>query len=123
MAVDITAPAPGILLIDAGADFHHGPQSLLACWIEIGNYYFNGFFFVWSGATIDGSVRYSELNGGGGDNGEEDCSTEIGINVAAGTHTLRFFTNALSGVTIGSGAMTVLWVPYDGDGGVPIPLP
>ncbi len=116
MTVAITAPAPGILLIDAGADFFAGPDTSVKCWIEIGS-----SFITWTGVVIAGSERFSELDASA--NSEEDCSTEVGINVAAGTHELQFFTEAAIGVSIADGAMTVLWVPYDGDGGVPIPLP
>ena len=114
----IVAPAPGVLLIDAGADFYIGPDTGIKCWIEIG-YYSIFPFFIWFGNVVPGSYRYAELDNAA--NSEEDCSTEVGINVAAGSHTVRYYTDANAQVTILDGALTVLWVPFDNDGGIPIP--
>ena len=103
MSVAIVAPAARILLIDAGADFFVGPDAAMKCWVEIGTF---GLFFIWFGNTIPEFGAFFRTRRT--TNSEEDCSTGVGINVAAGTHTLRFYTDAATGVTILDGAMTVL---------------
>lgn len=116
LSTTITAPAAGTLLIDAGADFYRElPVSggdVYTCWIGID-----------STSILDlipGSKRVEELEDGTSSNAaEEDCTTEVGVDVAAGTYTVYFLAAIGSGTLIDHGALTVLWVPFDGDGSVP----
>ncbi|WKZ81696.1 MAG: cell wall-binding repeat-containing protein [Acidimicrobiia bacterium] len=101
LTLNIDAPSRGYLLIDAGADAYYGPALASRCWVAVD-----------SSAPVTGSVRYFTLNGSLADNGEEDCTTEVGEIVDAGTHVVTFRTNAAAGVKFSGGALTVLWVPF-----------
>ena len=104
LSVDIVAPAPGVLLISAGADLFDGSGGI-GCWIDLD-----------AVTTLSGSGRGSFQ---GTNNTEEDCATSVGVGVAAGNHTVEYRSIAPSGTSIGPGSLTVLWVPFDGNGAVP----
>ena len=105
LSTDITAPARGVLLINATVDAFAGPDPVFFCLIEV------------NGSTVTGSAMHAELDNAG--NSEEDCTTVAGLNVDAGTHTVTLRTNAGVSVSLEDGMLTVLWVPFDGTGNTP----
>ena len=116
LSTTITAPQDGMLLITAGADFARElPVSggdVFPCWIGINS--------TDIGDAETGSFRISNVEDGSGDNAfEQNCNTQVGVNVTAGTYTVYYMASIGSGTIIGEGALTVLWVPFNGNGQVP----
>lgn len=105
LTVDIEAPAPGVLFITAGGDYDSAEVATFACWITVG------------GAETTGSRRTIDLVTG---NFEEDCTTQVSIDVPAGSHTVAFRTDADIVATIGQASLSVLWVPFNANGAIPI---
>jgi hypothetical protein len=106
LSVDIVAPAPGVLLISAGAHFYIDGFTGVSfgCWIDLD-----------AVTTLSGSSRGSHDN----DNSQGHCATSVGVGIAPGNHTVEFRSSSPSGIDIGPGSLTVLWVPFDGNGAVP----
>ena len=103
----IVAPENGILVIDAGADFSYDSSAaVVSCWITLDG----------DSNPIDGSLRFTDLDSV---NPQEDCSTQVAIGVAPGTHTVRFRVNQDSDVFIGEGSLSVIWIPFGGYGQIP----
>lgn len=116
LSTSITAPADGTLIINAGADFYRqlpvSGSDVVTCWIGIDTTSIL--------ALEPGSKRVIDVEDGTGDNAaEQDCITQIAVDVAAGSHTVYFLAAIGSGTLIDQGALTVLWVPFDGNGAVP----
>jgi hypothetical protein len=102
----IFVSAPGLLIINGGADFDGAIDPSL-CWITLSK---DAGPFV----KVPGSGRsYAPSS---------DCSTEAGWRVDAGEYAVALRT-ATAGGTIGERALTVIWVPFDLDGAVPTPEP
>lgn len=102
--VSIIAPAPGLLVINGGADFDSVADPA-TCWLTLS---LDGDPFV----KVPGSGRLYDAG--------SDCSTEAGWRVDAGHHAVALRT-ATSGGTIGERSLTVIWVPFDLAGAVPVP--
>lgn len=106
LSVDIEAPAPGVLVINGGGRFSTATTGTANCLIRV------------NGALVFGTVRTSRL---GTDNKQVVCTTETGIDVAAGTHTVEYVGQFESSVSTNRRNLTVLWVPFDGTGAAPSP--
>jgi hypothetical protein len=106
LSVVIEAPAAGVLFITAGGDYDSAETSTFSCWITLG------------GAEATGSLRTITLVAG---NLDEDCTTEVSIDVGPGSHTVAFRTNADIVATIGQASLSVMWVPFGGTGAIPVP--
>ena len=103
----IVAPANGILVISAGADFFYDSSTaVVSCWITLDG----------DSNKIDGSLRFAEVSSG---NPQEDCSTEVAVAVAPGNHSVVFRVNQDANVDIGEGALNVEWIPFGGHGEIP----
>ncbi len=110
-STQITAPAPGFLVIDAGADVRNleSQSEVFSCLIEVDS----GPFFE--------SARNLELNGAEGVNSDEDCSTNAVVPVSAGQHTVEL---AATGVTepdtlFQFTTLSAIYVPFGADGSPP----
>lgn len=109
MLVSIEAPDYGYLVIDGGADFRYDTSSaIVSCWIWVDD---NSSYLI-------GSLRFTDLDTA---NSEEDCSTQVTAPIEPGVHTVAFRANQDANVTIGEGALNVLWVPFGSFGGTPAP--
>jgi hypothetical protein len=110
LSTEITAPAPGILLISGGIEAFVGSNTNnYDCLLEV------------DGGEVPGTDRVSEVNTGGV-NSEEDCSTTGAIAIDAGTYTIDLEVigvGATTNLTLAS--VWVLWVPLDGTGAIPAP--
>jgi hypothetical protein len=107
---NITAPAPGFLVIDAGSDLFNPIQfDVVRCGIEVDN------------ATAPGSERFMELNAPQSVNQEEDCSTNTVVPVSAGQHKIDLQASLVdSPNTIWEDtALSAIYVPFGGAGAPP----
>jgi len=111
LSTEITAPAPGILLLSGGVDaLDDTAITNYTCTLEIDD------------ATVKGTIMVSRIDGGTGFNTGEDCTTSGAVLVDAGTYTIDFEVELVAATTGHNDAsMWVLWVPLDGTGAVPIP--
>ena len=108
LSTEITAPAPGIILTNAGIDAWNGPDEFYRCRVLLND------------ALIPGSQMDSELDGQGSSNSEENCSNGGGVAVEAGTDTITLDVSSVDTGTDFAGAFVwALWVPYDGMGETP----
>lgn len=106
LTTTITAPTNGILVISAGADTFRGTNdAVLQCWIERNS------------TIVTGSIRFVTLTT---NVTSADCHTEVAIAVAPGEHVVEFVTHQDSDVSADDGALTVTWIPFAGDGSVPV---
>jgi hypothetical protein len=105
----VQAPAPGILVINAGADYvYDAGAAIVQCWVTMdGDLPAN---------EVSGSRRFFDLDS---TSTEDNCSTQTAINVDAGQHMLKLRTFQDADVTITNGAITVIWIPFNGYGAVP----
>lgn len=104
LEVEITAPAPGVILAHGSVDAYAGPDEY-SCHLYL------------DGAVVQGSGMASELNNQ--DNSEENCTTGGGVAVDAGTHTVTLNLLANDDVATFHQYLWALWVPFDGSGSVP----
>ncbi|MGA7096753.1 MAG: S-layer homology domain-containing protein, partial [Acidimicrobiia bacterium] len=110
--VEIVAPAPGTLVLDGSIDaWNHSEVGPAFC------------LFVVDGIGLNTSQRWIQIDGGTGTNEEENCSTNDGVVVGKGTHqvSLRFDTVNPGTTGITGTSLTVMWVPFDGNGDSPTP--
>jgi hypothetical protein len=109
VSTTIEAPTSGFLVINAGADvFNYSANDFVDCLVEVNE-------------TIQGTSRRSiELNATDQVNREENCSTQVTVQVAAGTHKVDFEG---AGVAVGTGfdeaVLQVTFIPFGGDGTQP----
>lgn len=116
----ITAPRPGLLLINGGVDTglsnDGAPVDYYNCKLTV------------NGIAVPGSERWAHLHMPDSQtevvNGSEDCTTEGAKAVGAGTHTVAFRVDSLdtaaSSVLV-EASVWVIWVPFDGNGNSPTP--
>jgi len=120
--VDITAPVDGTLLMwgstDAGLFGISGDGDLFGC----------GLLVDTAGGAADqevpGSIRNSLVSDtrlGDTSNRSENCATSGALDIAAGTHTIRFRitdrSTSVEGVAyFNDASLQVLFVPFDGGG-------
>lgn len=110
LALTIEAPAPGILIVNAGADFLATSGTLgVNCWIDVG------------AATVPGSSRELDLDSTNIADGI--CTTQAALIVDDGTHTVEFEAQYFTTGSAYSRTLTAVWYPFDGEGAVPIPVP
>lgn len=109
-SVDITAPAAGTLIIDAGVDLlpQAAENTTFFCLVEL------------DGTEVPGSFRAGFMGLGADSDTDGDCSTEAAINVAAGTYSLEFLLRADS-ANMRDRSLIVQWVPFNGAGAIPTP--
>lgn len=118
LPVEITAPAPGMLIVSATVDAVRGSggagTNSYHCRLDRSN-----------GATIPGTRMVSQVTRP--DNAHEDCTTTGAMAVDAGTHTINFAVSfdvpggdfAAVGGEVHDASVWALWVPYDGTGAIP----
>lgn len=110
LPVEITAPAPGVVLTHGTVDGYAGPDALYRCAIHL------------NGDAIPGSRMDARLDGD--TNYEENCTTGGGIAVEAGTHTFALDVSLIDEDTsLYRAYVWAMWVPFDGAGEVPTPTP
>lgn len=109
LSVDITAPTAGTLMVNAGVDLlpQAASTDTFDCRIIVND------------DDVPGSSRAGLMNSIDGDT-DGGCSTEIAIDVSAGTYTVDFWLRA-GNSDMRDRALTVMWVPFDGMGAVPNP--
>jgi hypothetical protein len=107
MTATITAPARGMLVISASADTWGLSTfpNIFRCEISVGD------------TALAHSRRDMTFESAGTD--EQNCATDAFMAVNPGTHTVRFRANLADDGFMGDGAMTVIWLPFDGVGQVP----
>ena len=101
--VTIEAPARGILIGEAGGDTYGG-TGLQKCYLR-----------------IDGSDDLEVDANGWVDHDQDsdaDCTARATVVVDAGTHTVDLW---FIGDATNDGILTVMWIPFDGEGAVPTP--
>lgn len=117
LKVTIKAPGAGVLQISAAGDSgarYLDTWSQFSCWIAV------------DGKKLVGSEQWILVAAGSGDpweaaNWNENCVTVAAATVTKGTYTVNFRTNAHSTYTeFFAGTLSVLWVPFDGTGAVPM---
>ena len=109
LPVEVTAPAPGVLIAGGGVDTWN-LASFVAyhCMLTV------------DGDRIPGTRRGTDLDGHQAANHGEDCTTSGAAAVDAGTYNVAFETTEINSDTILEGASVwVLWVPFDATGAVP----
>lgn len=109
LPVEVTAPAPGVLIAGGGVDTWN-LASFVAyhCMLTV------------DGDRIPGTRRGTDLDGHQVANHGEDCTTSGAAAVDAGTYDVAFETTEINSDTILEGASVwVLWVPFDATGAVP----
>ncbi len=81
-----------------------------------------------TGFIVSGSTRVSRVNWQGvdgptdrTDNSQENCATDAVQVVAAGQHTVAFRVSGRNTAAFHSGTVWAIWVPFDGNGNVPVP--
>lgn len=101
----ITAPIDGFLVITASSDVF-GAANTLVCGIQVDTDY------------VLSAERVFVLSAG---NTEVDCSTSTVVPVTAGDHTIKFLQPFAvpTGVFYDESALSVLFVPFDGQGNAP----
>lgn len=104
LEVEITAPAPGVILANGSVDAYAGPDEY-SCHLYL------------DGSVVRGSGMASELDNQ--DNSEENCTTGGGVAVDAGTHTVTLNLLTNENVATFHQYLWALWVPFDGSGSVP----
>ena len=105
----IDAPDVGVLVINAGADFGYiASGAVVSCWIWLDE----------NTNIVAGSLRFTDLDS---TNSGEDCSTQTAVAVDPGIHTVAFRINQDANVSIGAGAITVIWIPFAAFGQLPVP--
>lgn len=112
--VSIKAPKNGYLVITASTDGYlsTGSSGYANCWIEL------------DGTELSSSERSQEYyDTGSNENDESDCATNVGWPVKAGKHSVRFKGDPTTGVIYDESSLTVQFVPFNGAGLVPTPLP
>jgi hypothetical protein len=111
LSVDITAPAAGTLIINAGVDLlpQPGETDTFDCRIELDDDDVPGSFRA---GLMAGSVADDDTDGA--------CQTEVAIDVAAGAYTVDFLLRAGS-ANMRDRTLIVQWVPFNGAGAIPTP--
>jgi hypothetical protein len=111
-SVKITAPRNGYLFAVASSDVFNGTaNNAPICFITL------------DGTTLSSTVRNIELNGTTGVNTEENCNTDGSWPVAQGRHTVAFAASGVAATTtFDEATLEVLFVPFNGRGGVPAPV-
>ncbi len=99
--VTIEAPAPGILISEAGGDTFEG-TGLQKCYIRI------------DGARQDAGNGWVDHTQGD----DQDCTARATVVVDKGPHTVDLW---FEGDAKNEGTLTVMWIPFDGTGAVPTP--
>ena len=113
LTVEVEAPTPGMLLMEASVDVFGVTHDAFNCVLSLDGAWVTG---TWRSIVVHDRTGFGEV-----DNGSENCATDGGTTVTAGTHTIAFEINALDAVTTGLGeaALWALFVPFDGSGVVP----
>ncbi len=111
LPTNITAPAPGILLLSGGVDVVNTVNDhKYQCELELDNQH------------VDGSLRIMHLDGATGSSQEEDCATSSALVVDAGDYIVDLEVRFVDEASILSEAsIWVLWVPLDAVGSIPTP--
>ena len=108
----VTAPKPGILIMSGSIDASGSTDDWYSCNLTV-----NGTF-------VTGTGRVARVNNEGGDhtdNSEEDCATDGGWAVDAGTHNVALHIGDRNTALLLGASVWVIWVPFDGNGNVPSP--
>lgn len=106
---NITAPAPGFLVITAGSDLFNFDQfDKVTCFIEV------------DGTQAPGSEMIIDLNGDAEVNEEEDCSTNAVVAVSAGQHAVDLEADVgRPGTKFDQTALSAIYVPFGSTGAPP----
>lgn len=99
-AAIIEAPAPGMLFMSGGASFDETTSSIIC-----------GFDLNDEGVGVMRVVGAAFAS---------SCTADASVYVGAGVHTVEFGVIAEAGVGWGSGSISVIWIPFDGFGAVPV---
>jgi len=103
----IEAPGPGFLVISASADVFGLNSDVIVCKIQVND------------ADIAASARAIELDTP--NNSEDDCATDaVYTMIFGGTQTVDLeFVSMIAGNTVDEAVLTVLYVPFNGEGNQP----
>ena len=108
ISTSITAPENGTLVVTASSDVYGGPDTD-TCTITL------------DGTQLNAADRTFKLTT---DNSEGNCNTDIAWPVGAGLHTLALVaTNPATGVTYDESTIEVTFIPFNGSGQLPTPVP
>lgn len=112
--LSIRAPKTGYLVVTASTDgfLQTGTSGYANCWIEL-----DGTELT----STERSQRYYDT--GANENDESDCATNVGWPVKAGKHSVHFVGDPDTGVIYDESTLTVQFVPFNGAGAVPKPIP
>ena len=112
--VGIKAPKAGYLIVTASTDGYlsTGTTGYANCWIEL------------DGSKLTSTERSQNYyDSGAGENTEQDCATNVAWPVKAGKHSVHFVGDPETGVIYDESTLTVQFVPFNGAGAVPKPVP
>jgi hypothetical protein len=106
----ITAPTPGMLIMGGGLDAFGTSFETYWCSLEV------------DGTQVEGSLRIVGVDSSGTtNNAHEDCATDGGVVVVAGTHDVALHIANHNSAEFFDASVWVMWVAFDGEGEVAVP--
>jgi hypothetical protein len=110
LTASIAAPTAGTLIMGGSLDAFGTSFETYWCSLEV------------DGTEVEGSLRIVAVDSSGTtNNAHEDCATDGGAVVAAGTHEVALHISNHDSAEFLAGSVWAIWVPFDGDGTVPVP--